>query len=124
MIPYLYSGILKLIKRLMQLILKPDRLEKFEIFSDFRRINLDGKESITKPKDIGFAARSSIQESRKNDEIINFSVAAFLSESTKFIVTILKIFFEKSLASFNVVKNASILNPHTLKVHTQVKDNF
>ena len=76
---------------------------------------MDGKESITKPKDIGFAARSSIQELRKNDEIINFNVAAFLSESTKFIVTILKIFFEKSLAGFNVVKNASILNPHTFK---------
>ena len=39
----------------MQLIVKPDRLEKFEIFSDFRRIDLDDKESITKPKDIEFA---------------------------------------------------------------------
>ena len=99
----------------MQLILKPDQLEKFEIFSDFRRIDLDGKESVTKPKDIGFAARSSIQESRKNDEIINFNIAAFLSESTKFIFTILNFFFEKSLAAFNVVINASILNPHTFK---------
>ena len=81
----------------MQLILKPDQLEKFEIFSDFRRIDLDGKESVTKPKDIGFAARLSIQESRKNDEIINFNIAAFLSESTKFIFTILNFFLKKVL---------------------------
>ena len=62
MIPYLYSDILKLIKKLMQVLVKPDLLEKCEGYFDFRRIDLDGKESITKPKDmnIGFAARSSI----------------------------------------------------------------
>ena len=77
----------------MQLIVKPDLLEN-ENYLDFRRIDLDDKESITKPKymNIGFATQSSIQESRKNDEIRN-SVAAFLSESTKFIVTILKKIF-------------------------------
>ena len=106
MMPYLYSDILKLIKKLMQLIVKPDLLEKCESYLDFRRIDLDDKESITKPKDmnIGFAARSSIQEWRKNDEIRNSNVAAFLSESTKFIVTILKKLFEKSPAGFNLLK--------------------
>ena len=79
MIPYLYSDILKLIKKLMQLIVKPDLLEKCENYLDFRRIDLDDKESITKPKDmnIGFAARSSIPELMKNDEIRNSDVAAF-----------------------------------------------
>ena len=62
MIPYLYSDILKLIKKLMQLIVKPDLLEKCEGYFDLRRIDLDDKESITKPKDmsIGFGLRSSI----------------------------------------------------------------
>ena len=64
---------------------------------------------------IGFAERSPIQELRKNDEIRNSDVAAFLSESTKFIITILKKLFEKSPAGFIVVKNASIFNPHTLR---------
>ena len=78
----------------MQLIVKPDLLEN-ENYLDFRRIDLDDKESIAKPKymNIGFATQSSIQESRKNDEIRNSNVAAFLSESTKFIVTILKKIF-------------------------------
>ena len=78
----------------MQLIVKPDLLEN-ENYLDFRRIDLDDKESITKPKymNIVFATQSSIQESRKNDEIRNSNVAAFLSESTKFIVTILKKIF-------------------------------
>ena len=78
----------------MQLIVKPDLLEN-ENYLDFRRIDLDDKESITKPKyvNIGFATQSSIQESRKNDEIRNSNVAAFLSESTNFIVTILKKIF-------------------------------
>ena len=76
----------------MQIIVKPDLLEKCESYLYFRRIDLDDKKSITKPKDmnIGFAAGSSIQESRKNDEIRNSDVAAVLSESTKFIFTILK----------------------------------
>ena len=101
----------------MQLIVKPDLLEKCESYLDFRRIDLDDKESITKPKDmnIGFAARLSIQELRKNDEIRNSDVAAFLSLSTKFIVAILKKLFEKSPVGFNVVYNASIFNPHTLR---------
>ena len=66
-----------------------------ESYLDFRRIDLDEKESITKPKymNIGFAAQSSIQELRKHDEIRNSDVAAFLSESTKFIGTILKKIF-------------------------------
>ena len=38
-----------------------------------------------------------------------------MSESTKFIVTILKKLFEKNPAGFNVVKNASIFTPHTLR---------
>ena len=62
MIPYLYSDILKLIKKLMQLIVKPNLLEECKNYLDFRRVDLDGKESITKSKnmDIGFAVRSSI----------------------------------------------------------------
>ena len=43
-IPYLYSDILKLNKKLMQLIVKPDLLEKCESYLDFRRIDLDDKE--------------------------------------------------------------------------------
>ena len=84
-IPYLYSDILKLIKKLMQLIVKPDLLEKCESYLDFRRIDLDDKESITKPKDmnIGFTTRSLIQELRKNDEIRNSDVAAFFAEINK-----------------------------------------
>ena len=39
-----------------------------------------------------------------------------MSESTKFVVTILKKLFEKSPAGFNVVKNASALNLHTLRI--------
>ena len=69
--------------------------------------------TTSKDMNIGFAERSPIQELRKNDEIRNSDVAAFLSESTKFIVTILKKLFEKSPAGFNVVKNASIFSPHT-----------
>ena len=64
---------------------------------------------------IGFKAKSSIQDLRKNAEIRNSDDAAFLSESTKFIVIILKKLFEESLTGFNVVKNASIFNPHTLR---------
>ena len=65
---------------------------------------------------IGFAARSSIHEWRKIDEIRNSVVAAFLSESTKFIVTIFKKLFEKSPVGFSVVNNASMFNSHTLKI--------
>ena len=82
----------------MQLIIKPDLLEKCESYLDFGRIDLVDRESITNPKDmsIGFTARSSIQE-LKNDEIRNSDITAFLSESTKFIVTILnKLFQNKS----------------------------
>ena len=117
MIPYLYSNILELIKKLMQLTVKPDLSQKCESYLDFRQIDLDDKESVTKCKymSIGFAARQSIQELRKNDEIRNSDVVALLSKSTKFIVTFLKKLFEKSPAGFNVAKNASIFNSHTLR---------
>ena len=38
-----------------------------------------------------------------------------MSKSTKFIVTILKNSFEKNPAGFNIVKNGSIFNLHTLR---------
>ena len=110
--PYLYSDIQKLINELMQLIVKPDQLERCESYLDFRRIDLDEKESITKPKDmnIGFAARSSIHELRKNDEIRN-SVPSFSSESTKLIVTILKNYLKK------VLLVSMLLKTHPYSIH-------
>ena len=96
---------------MIKLILKPDLLEKCESYLDFRRIDLDDKESITKPKDmnIGFAARSSIQEWRKNDEIRNSDVAVFSVRINKVYCPILKKLFGK-LAPYPFGKAKNLIN--------------
>ena len=59
-VPYLYHEIVRIIRRLMQLIVKPEILDKCSSFLDYKRVDLDNKNTMVKHKNmnIGFGARS------------------------------------------------------------------
>ena len=112
----LCSDILKLIKSWYSLIVKPDLLEKCESYLGVRRIDLDDKES-PKPKDRykDWAYCKIVKSQFRNWGKVMKSEILMLLLFVINIVTTLKRLFEKRVLLANVVKNASISNPHTLR---------
>ena len=74
LVPYLYHDIVRIIRRLMQLIVKPEILDKCSTFLDYKGVDLDNKNTMVKPKNmnIGFGARSLLTELGRKDKIVNF----------------------------------------------------
>lgn len=116
MVPYLYKDIIDMIKKLMYLIVKPDIIDKCVTLTDYRNIDLDKKDSMVKAKNIniGFGAKAEITKLKARDIISSAMVAKFLTESSTFVITILKKLLDKSPAGSNVVRNASIFDPSVI----------
>ena len=58
----------------MQLIVKPEFLDKCSTFLDHKGVDLNNKNTTVKPKNmnIGFGARSLLTELGRKDNIVNF----------------------------------------------------
>ena len=71
MVPYLYHDIVRIIRRLMQLIVKPEILDKCSTFLDYKGVDLDNKNTMVKPKNmnIGFGTRSLLTELGRKDKV-------------------------------------------------------
>ena len=87
MVPYMYQDLLKLLRKLMQLIVKPDIAANCSSAIDLTCIDLDDKNVIMKPKDmnIGFGMQNIITELKRKDVIANF-----FTDVTKFIISMVK----------------------------------
>ena len=116
MVPYLYHDIVRIIRRLMQLIVKPEILDKCSTFLDFKGVDLDNKNTMVKPKNmnIGFGARSVLTEFGRKDKVKSSDLAELFTNAVLFIVTIIKKLLEKSPAGSSVVKNTSFFDPRVL----------
>ena len=116
MVPYMYQDLLKLFRKLMQLIVKPDIVAHFSSAIDLKCIDFGDKNVIMKPKDmnIGFGTRNIITELRRKDVITNTQTANFFTDVTKFIISVVKKVFDKSPLEYNVVRNSVIFDPQAL----------
>ena len=87
MVPYIYLDLLKLLRKLTQLILKLDIVANCSSVIDLKCIDLDDKNVIMKPKDmnIGFGMQNIITELKRKDVIANF-----FTDVTKFIISMVK----------------------------------
>ena len=120
MVPYMYQDFLKLLRKLMQLILKPDIVAncssaihiKCSSAIDIKCVDLDDKSVIMKLIDmnIGFGTRNIITELTRKDAIRNTQTANFFTNVTKFIISMVKKLFDKSPLECNVVRNSVIVD--------------
>ena len=87
MVPYIYLDLLKLLRKLTQLILKLDIVANCSSVIDLKCIDLDDENVIMKPKDmnIGFGMQNIITELKRKDVIANF-----FTDVTKFIISMVK----------------------------------
>ena len=115
-VPYIYQDLLKLLRKLMQLIVKPDIVANCSSAIDLKYTDLDDKNVIMKPKDmnIGFVARNIITELKRKDVITNTQTANFFTGVTKFIISMVKKLFDKSALEYNFVRNSVIFDPQVL----------
>ena len=100
----------------MQLIVKPEILDRCSGFLDYKGVDLDNKNTMVKPKNmnIGFGARSLLTELGRKNKVQSSDFAEFFTNALLFIVTIIKKLLKNSPATSNVVKNTSLFDPCVL----------
>ena len=115
MVPYMYQDLLKLLRKLMQLIVKPDAVANCSSVINLKWIDLDDENVIMKPKDmnISFSVQNITELKRKNVNT-NTQTAIFFADVTKFIISMVKKLFNKSPLEYNVVRNSLIFNMQVL----------
>ena len=69
MVPYLYNDLLNIIKKIVNLIVKPDIMINWIHDADLINVNLSIKSNFIKPKDmnVGFSTVAAIVDLRKKD---------------------------------------------------------
>ena len=108
----MYSDIVKLIRSLMQNVVKHDVIDGCMSGKDLQKIDLD-KENVYKKKkefNLGFAAENNLRHLVKKEVVTNF-----LDYVRSCVVVIFKM-FEKSPIGAVVVRNASVFNPDSIFV--------
>ena len=80
MVPYFYHDIVRIIKRLMQMSIKPEILDKCPTFFDYEGVDLYNQNTMIKPKNmnIGFDARSLLTELGTKDKVKSSDFVEFL----------------------------------------------
>ena len=86
----------------MQLILKPETLDKCLTFLDYKGVDLDSTNIMVKPNNmnIGFGARSLLPELGRKDKVKSSDLAKFFTNAVLFIVTIIKKLLGKSCKEY------------------------
>ena len=80
MVPYFYHDIIRIIRSLMQMIVKPEILGKCSTFFDYEGVDLYNQNTMIKPKNmnIGFGARSLLAELGTKDKVKSSDLVEFL----------------------------------------------
>ena len=67
MVPYVYNELFNIIKKIMNLIVKPDIMVKCINGADLENVNLSSKDNFMKPNemDVGFSTTAAIVDLRK-----------------------------------------------------------
>ena len=116
MVPYLYNDLITLIKKIMNLIVKPEIVKECANAADLKNVNFFSKDTFVKPKhmNIGFATIASFTELRKKDVVTSQQVAAFMNDVITFVTLTLQKIFERSPISYLVVRCSSVFGPHQM----------
>ena len=113
MIPYTYSDIVKLIRSLMQVVVKHGIIDGCMFDQDLQKIDLD-KENVYKKRkefNLGFAAENKLKALQIRDLVKKEAITNFLDNVHSCVVAILKKMFEKS--PIGSVRNASVFSPNS-----------
>ena len=107
MMPFLHDDIFNLVFSLLQIVVKPDKLEECETMSDLKSIDIGKKETLLKACDfnIGFVSTQFINELKRKDKVSSHEVLRYKRNVYEFVVsTVEKI-------ESTIICNAIVFNP-------------
>ena len=104
---------MKLVKKIMLLIFKPDVVNPCTTVSGIRKIDFDNKDNFLKVKDmsLGFATEKCLSDLQKKDLTSKQQIAKFYNDSVEITKSILMKILERSPLGSVVVKYAGVLIP-------------
>ena len=113
MIPFLYSDLLKLVKSVLCLVLKPDVVNPCSSLTTLKKPDLTDKSNFRKAKDIklGFGAKKCVDDLKNSDLVTNQGLKAYLNECITFVTTITSKLFDRSPLGSVIVRNADAYDP-------------
>ena len=113
MILFLYSDLLKLVKSVLCLVLKPDVVNPCSSLTTLKKIDLTDKSNFRKAKDIklGFCAKKCVDDLKNSDLVTNQGLKAYLNECITFVTTIASKLFDRSPLGSVIVRNADAFDP-------------
>ena len=116
MVSFLYDDLMKLAKKIMPLIFKPDVVNPCTNVSAIRKIDFDNKDNFLKVKDmsLGFATEKCRSDLQKKDLTSKQQIAKFYNDSLEITKSILIKILERSPLGSAVVKYAGGLDPKKL----------
>ena len=121
MVPYLYNDLFNIIKKIMNLIVKPDMMIKCINVADLKNVDLSSKDNFMKPKDMreGFSTTAAIVALRKKDLVTKKQIADFFFWCYHFHCFRSRKMFERSPISYSVCY-AWIFDPKEISVNTEL----
>ena len=124
MVPFLYDDLMKLVKKIMLLIFKPDVVNPCTTVSAIRKIDFDNKDNFLKVKDmsLGFATEKCLSDLQKKDLTSKQQIAKFYNDSVEITKSILMKILERSPLGSVVVKYAGVFDSKKPMMTVNVKN--
>ena len=116
MIPFLYFDLNEIIIKLLEIIVKPDILEKCKSWQKLKDLDLSlDKNLLTDEKlNAGFAVENILHDLKRKDLIKSYQMKEFLKMAKNFIVSTVEKLREKSLLNSQMIRATSVFDPTVL----------
>ena len=116
MIPFLYFDLKEIIIKLLEIIVKPDVLEKCKSWQKLKDLDLSlDKNLLTNEKlNAGFAVANILHDLKRKDLIKSYQTKEFLKMAKNFIVSMVEKLREKSLLNSPMIRATSVFYPTVL----------
>ena len=113
MIPFLHDDIFNLVFSLLQIVVKPDKLQECETMSDLKKNDLGKKENLLKLCDFntGFVSTQFIKELNWKDKISSHEVLSYKRNVCEFVVLTVEEMFDRIPVESTIICIAIVFNP-------------
>ena len=124
MLPFLCNDLVKLIKHVMPVIVKPDVINQCNTAPKLLEIDLSKMENLLSAKNmnIGFVASTHIEKLIKNDADSKTMITDFKKSVKVFVTATVHKLVEKSPIGSSIVRNTSASDPNV--IHTLSNENL
>ena len=114
-VPFLHDDLLRLVKRVLLLVLKPD-VNPCTSITELKKNDSTEKANFLKAKEIelGFGARECFKNLKESDLLSSQNLQAYMNECVIFVTDIASKLFDTNPLGFVIMRNADALTPNVI----------